>query len=471
MLAAAGLLCCTALLGTEEGRRRPPTEDGAGGACDSGALTLCADECVDLTSDLRHCGQCGNACPTSPGAVTGCVAAGEGGSRRCLTCEVSFSLCGGTCVDTRRDAHHCGACNVDCTGGTCQDGICSLVDLADGIVSPDGLVVLEDDVYWIDSNGGRGRLGYTHREGPLCAGTTPACNRFLFSDAGPGPLLPRVLTAEGPQVFTLYAGDSVVAWSRDLAASMSFYGGSGPLEASQIAVTSSSVALGLVGERGVAGGCLVLLLDRSAPLSARCLMTGDGESNLGPLVAFGRTLLAPVIRGVPSLPAGIYRIDLYGAPCAGTDCPALWTTKAEADGPTRVVVAKDWAYWITRNGEILRAGLDGTCGGGPCPEVLVRGGGSTPMLRPLAVDDTHLYWGDGRGLHRVALGASCTCAEPTQAWCRGGTCETVVPEDQRVTSLVADGKTLFLGLLPRDVSTFAGGRIARMTKPPPRTAP
>jgi hypothetical protein len=34
---------------------------------------------------------------------------------------------GGSCVDTRSDPHHCGACGHDCLGGECEDGVCGVV--------------------------------------------------------------------------------------------------------------------------------------------------------------------------------------------------------------------------------------------------------------------------------------------------------------------------------------------------------
>jgi hypothetical protein len=46
-------------------------------------------------------------------------------------CSASTTLCGQGCVDTEVDASNCGACEHDCLGGTCSEGRCSPVELAD----------------------------------------------------------------------------------------------------------------------------------------------------------------------------------------------------------------------------------------------------------------------------------------------------------------------------------------------------
>lgn len=79
-------------------------------------LTYCYGECVDVNSDPRHCGWCGNACPPGWSCVLGrCIATDpcEG-----IVCPGGLTCCFGECVDTRRDPENCGDCGVVCPWGS-----------------------------------------------------------------------------------------------------------------------------------------------------------------------------------------------------------------------------------------------------------------------------------------------------------------------------------------------------------------
>jgi Stigma-specific protein, Stig1 len=66
----------------------------------------CADRCVNLKTNERHCGSCSERCGTNQ------------------TC------CNGNCVNLQRNERHCGACGnrcpegSECVGGECQGGGC-----------------------------------------------------------------------------------------------------------------------------------------------------------------------------------------------------------------------------------------------------------------------------------------------------------------------------------------------------------
>ena len=72
------------------------------------------DLCIDLTTDPAHCGECGNACPSTSSCIDGTC-----------TCPGSESICSATCVDLTSDPANCGACGSDCGALFCLQGQCA----------------------------------------------------------------------------------------------------------------------------------------------------------------------------------------------------------------------------------------------------------------------------------------------------------------------------------------------------------
>ena len=89
-------------------------EAGSGPECDQ---TVCGDECVDLSDDPGHCGQCFRRCPSGDCSGGACVS--EPG------CPPPTTSCGGECIDLRFSQDHCGACGNPCGfGSICANGVC-----------------------------------------------------------------------------------------------------------------------------------------------------------------------------------------------------------------------------------------------------------------------------------------------------------------------------------------------------------
>ena len=90
------------------------------GACVcSGELVKCTGEadCIDLRTNAKHCGACGNACPTGTRCASG----------KCVdTCPSSTPHeCANACVNTSRNPFFCGSCTTSCKiGQICQGGPC-----------------------------------------------------------------------------------------------------------------------------------------------------------------------------------------------------------------------------------------------------------------------------------------------------------------------------------------------------------
>lgn len=109
------------------------TADGGESESESGApCSECGEECVDLSSDPRNCGECGRDCDGDERCVSGeCrleCGGGCGATAICVddscVCKPGLSGCDGACVDLDADAEHCGACGVACEGTTCINGQC-----------------------------------------------------------------------------------------------------------------------------------------------------------------------------------------------------------------------------------------------------------------------------------------------------------------------------------------------------------
>lgn len=90
----------------------------AGTAGCAAGQASCSSRCVDVNTDITHCGGCDQACP-----------AAEGGTARCTNghceqlCPAGFAACANKCVDIRT-AEHCGGCNACVAGELCTAGQC-----------------------------------------------------------------------------------------------------------------------------------------------------------------------------------------------------------------------------------------------------------------------------------------------------------------------------------------------------------
>jgi sulfatase modifying factor 1 len=98
---------------------------GTGGSC---AGAMCGADCVDLDTDLEHCGACDHTCS---GANTSSRACASGVCTP--TCSGSFRDCDtplppaaddGCETDTDNDTSNCGSCGNVCVTGACANGVC-----------------------------------------------------------------------------------------------------------------------------------------------------------------------------------------------------------------------------------------------------------------------------------------------------------------------------------------------------------
>jgi cysteine-rich repeat protein len=66
-------------------------------------------------------------------------------------CACDKTTCGAECVDLSVNANHCGDCNHSCLGGGCSTSKCKPVVLASGLTQPLRIAVAANVVYWTSS--------------------------------------------------------------------------------------------------------------------------------------------------------------------------------------------------------------------------------------------------------------------------------------------------------------------------------
>ena len=118
-LAAVGLGAGAVITGARPAAAAP---GGKPVSCPAG-LTACGGLCRDLTSNVEHCGACGNVCGLDSVCRNGtCVKV----ACTCEpTCTTGLTWCG-ACVNTATDQANCGSCGTACASGqVCSNGICT----------------------------------------------------------------------------------------------------------------------------------------------------------------------------------------------------------------------------------------------------------------------------------------------------------------------------------------------------------
>jgi hypothetical protein len=395
------------------------------------------DACsLDLRSDPKNCGQCGNACPAAAHQTATCVASTCGAQ-----CAPGFTDCNGNPADgcetaTGTDPKNCGACGHDCGGGACMGNFCAPTALAAGQQGPVGLVIDDTYVFWtvrgaaantgelmrakLDgssqtvmasglaspaqlsqtpttlfwANEGSAASGYTDgsvawmAKDQTCPGAA-TCPFVVVTVAGMRPTDPYIAqplaampAIDGAHVAAV-AAPNIILWSRSDGAANSLYGVGG---------TSNLVAgLALGSDGGVyvtslagvarvdvfANGAVTMLADAAAPLG---IALDDAGAYAYVAMNGGGTLEAIALDG-----------------------GGATSFASSIDHPAYVALDGDTVYFTAQgtsgmsNGYVGKVGKDGTCPtawGSACPVILANGQG---LPGALAVDASYVYWVDTEG--------------------------------------------------------------------------
>lgn len=96
-----------------------PCNEGFGD-CDGSDSNGCE---VNLNADLPNCGECGKPCDNSETEIRRCL---HGSCTVIHTCGDGLVVCENTsvCVDLSTDPKHCGTCGNICDSGACDGGRC-----------------------------------------------------------------------------------------------------------------------------------------------------------------------------------------------------------------------------------------------------------------------------------------------------------------------------------------------------------
>jgi hypothetical protein len=172
---AANAQCCSGVCGPKDSRGRRTC------ACPPGA-SECGRDCVDLTTDPRHCGACGNRCPAGSACNGGTCGASNGS-----TCTSGNDCASGVCVDGICCDQACdGACQ-SCSTGTCTgtsgapcggDGACAGTCRSGTCVFPGGETVCGDAT----CSGSTQRTGYACNGAGVCVQSTADCGLYYCVD-------------------------------------------------------------------------------------------------------------------------------------------------------------------------------------------------------------------------------------------------------------------------------------------------
>lgn len=101
-----------------------PTAECKSGVCTCNPANLCGNTCVDILTDIAHCGTCGQSCllasdVSAPRNDWGCVAG---------KCVCGGQVCGTVCTNLSEDPMNCGACGTVCgESEICRAGVCTLI--------------------------------------------------------------------------------------------------------------------------------------------------------------------------------------------------------------------------------------------------------------------------------------------------------------------------------------------------------
>jgi hypothetical protein len=161
--------------------------------CNAG---FCGGECVPASTRCDPATGRPQLCsPTGAWQTQAACATGSACSGGACLCSAGFESCGNECVDVSSDADHCGECDRSCfpaQGGTCSASSCAPTPIATGETSPRDVFLSDTHVFWTTG-------GNLVRRVPKAGGATTT---VFTGEAGIGGGLSDGLIANGQLYFS-----------------------------------------------------------------------------------------------------------------------------------------------------------------------------------------------------------------------------------------------------------------------------
>ncbi len=324
---------------------------------------------------------------TGGGGEAGTTSSSSGGG-----CAAPSVVCGASCVDLESDAAHCGACDHDCQGGSCEGGICQPVAIGEGVKSPQMIAVgggfvfavAENQVLRVPTSGGPTEIVATEAAGYLVAAVAADAERVYWVYGGSlryapvtGGEVVTIDTTTAPPFETsmganLALGASAIYWSYNAGIGRAALDGS---DAGVFLALPSGTARTLAlddafvywtGENA-GPGLWKVPVGGGAPVQ----ITADDVGGVGLAVAGGRAYTVDFANSVDSVELSSGQIETVSF--APNSYPRCITTDLEA------------VYWTEFGlGSVRRASIEGG------PLEVVADQQALPV--GVAVDATSVYW-------------------------------------------------------------------------------
>ena len=315
---------------------------------------------------------------TADGATDGATdvamdVAAEGSTDSGISCTAPMGNCdndpGNGCeTDLTSNGQHCGACEHDCFGGTCTNGQCEPVMIAENLDSPWLVVADRDGVYW------------------AAAGKAIGFEGVIYMSDLDGSNAVQLATGQHWPFMGLAVDEHHVYWTN--------YGkvtdrDGTVMRVAKVGGTAEVVAGGLSGPKAVAVDATHVYWTNNDGTVTRAVKDGSSPLEVLAQQASGKPL-GIVVDGTNvywDSTAG----EIFSVPLAGGTTQTLTTNQG---APRFMTADLNHVYWVSQSGDVTDAG------GFPVISRIGKSGGSAEIVAlssdtggyDIDMDTTHVYW-------------------------------------------------------------------------------
>jgi hypothetical protein len=402
----------------------------------------CAYVCVPGYLDCNGQAQDGCECEPAPNSTVSCA-----GTSCVVHCNPGFDTCDGSsapdcATPTGFDNANCGGCGITCPSGTsCGGGVCLAPSTVVAPAEANGVTTLGVDgtaVYWTTNPSAFGTCDAAFRSAPSAGGTPTTIATGLCSAGS--------LAFDATSVYvatqTTFGGDGVIlsypkasAGDAGAAAAVATFPGDDPYEivlqsGTFYALAETATAYGIFTTTPGSAPVQIAPIQNSAPAFAltpsavvflegyvglpvevhAASLTGDADGGADTLLA----TLSTTAQDIAYLQGNVYVAD-------SDHLTVLQATASPSPSAILLPSGVSSSHVLAANGNIYFSTQPGSFSYEPGLVAVLKNGGSsiTPLAVstgvppeggvdtysdvPIAADSSFIYFGDGSGIHRVAL--------------------------------------------------------------------